>query len=63
MSASTVARICNGERKDKRSAGVKNKRGRPKRLDERSVRKCITNARKTNPNMTVKTLVKESCLI
>ena len=65
MSASSVARICNGERKDKRSVGLKNKRGRPRKLDERSVRKlirCITNARKTNPNMTVKTLVTESGL-
>ena len=57
MSVSSVARICNGERKDKRSVGVKNKRGRPRKLDERSVKKlirCITNVRKTNPNMTVK---------
>ena len=65
MSASSAARICKGERKDKRSVGVKNKRGQPRKLDERSVRKlirCITNARKTNPNMTVKTLVTESGL-
>ena len=65
MCASSVARICNEERKDKRSVGVKKKRRRPRKLDERSVRKlirCITNARKTNPNMTDKTLVRESGL-
>ena len=63
MSASSLARICNEERKDKRCVGVKNKGGRPRKHDERSVRKlirCIANARKTNPNMTVKTLVRES---
>ena len=65
MSASSVARICNEERKDKRSVGVKNKRGWPRKPDERIVRKlirCITNARKTNPNMTVRTQVSESAL-
>ena len=41
MSASSVARICNEERKDKRSVGVKNKRGQPRKLDKRSVRKLI----------------------
>ena len=65
MSASSAARISNEERKDKRCVGVTNKRGRPRKLDERSIRKLIryiTNARKTNPNMTVKTLVRESGL-
>ena len=49
MNASSVARISNDEQKDKRSVGVKNKRGRLRNLDERIVRKfirCITNVRK-----------------
>ena len=65
MSASSVARICNGERKNKHSVRVKKKRERPRKLDERSVWKlirCITSARKINPYMTVKTLVTESGL-
>lgn len=55
MSASTVARICGSEKKEKSSAEVKRKRGRPRKIDERCVRKlirCIRNSRKTNPNVT-----------
>lgn len=66
MSASTVARICRGEKKKKSSAKVKRKRGGPRKIDERCVRKLIRyisgNSRKTNPNVTVKTLVSESGL-
>lgn len=65
MSASTVARICRGEKKKKSSAEVKRKRGGPRKIDERCVRKLIRyirNSRKTNPNVTVKTLVSESGL-
>jgi transposase len=67
ISPSSVARIWREDQQPGalRSKQLKGKKGRPRKVDARSVRKlirCLKKSRKENPNLTVKTLVRESGL-
>ena len=62
ISASSAVRICREDKQQSNLKALECKRGRPRKVDERSVRKlirCLKNSRKTNPNVTVKTLVSQ----
>ena len=62
ISASSAVRICREDKQQSNLTALECKRGRPRKVDERSVRKlirCLKNSRKTNPNVTVKTLVSQ----